>query len=247
MNLKDKVVLITGSSSGIGKAAVLRFAQEGAKVVINYRSNSQAANDVVKEIKIFGGKAISIQADVSNPKHVKKLFAETLKAFNTVDVLINNAGLAKPKPFLEITPDELKEEFAENFFSMVYCSQEAAKIMKEKGSGKIINVSSICGITGCTSILTFTSARSAVTGFTKALAKILAPNITVNTVVVPGFTLTRFWNTQSAKEEKELLDSTLTKKWVTPDEIAETFVYLVKVDSITGQTIIVDGGYTTKI
>lgn len=174
------------------------------------------------------------------------MFTQTLKEFGTVDILINNAGLAKPKPFLQITRTDLIEEFDKIFFSMVYCSQEAAKIMQKQKSGKIINVSSICGLTGCTSVLTFSSARSALTGFTKALAKILAPNITVN-AVAPGFTRTRFWDRMSDKEVKELLDTTLTKKWVKPEEIADTFIYLAKNDSITGQVIVVDGGYMTTI
>ncbi|OGG14900.1 hypothetical protein A2875_02985 [Candidatus Gottesmanbacteria bacterium RIFCSPHIGHO2_01_FULL_46_14] len=246
MELKDKVVLITGSSSGIGKAAALKFAQEKAKVVVHYKTNKTGAQLTVDEMKNWGAEVIAVQADVVKPHEVKRLFSEVLKAFGTLDVLINNAGLAKPKPFLEITRDDLAEEFDKNFFSMVYSCQEAARIMQKKDSGKIINVSSICGLTGCTSILTFTSARSAVTGFTKALAKILAPNIMVN-AVAPGFTLTRFWDKMTDKEVKELLDSTLSKKWVTAEEIADTFIYLTKNDSVTGQVIVVDGGYTTNI
>lgn len=246
MNLKNKVVLITGSSSGIGKTAALKFAQEDARIIVNYKTNKSGAQEVVSKINKLGMEALAIQADVSNPNQVKKLFAETLKCFGTIDVLINNAGLAKPKPFLKLTRNDLIEEFEENFFSMVYCSQEAAKIMLKNKTGKIINVSSICALTGCTSVLTFSSARSALTGFTKALAKILAPYITVN-AVAPGFTLTRFWEGMSKKEIEELLATTLSKKWVRPEEIAAAFIYLAKSDSITGQILVVDGGYMTRI
>ena len=173
------------------------------------------------------------------------MFAEVVKKFGTVDILINNAGLAKAKPFLEITPKDLEEEVGKNFFSFVYCCQEAAKIM-QNGGGKIINMSSICaGVDSspCTSILTYTTSKAAVSMLTKVLAKTLSPKITVN-AVAPGFTLTRFWNGMSKKDEKELLTTTLTEKWVTADEIADAFVYLAESDSITGQILIVDGGYT---
>lgn len=246
MNLKDKVVLITGSASGIGRTAAIRSAQEGANIIINYRTNKKGAEETIDEITRLGRKAYAIQADITDPNQVRRLFQEAADKLGTVDILVNNAGLAKPKSFLEITRDDLHAEFEENFFSMVYCSQEAAKLMLKKGSGKIINVSSICGLTGCTSILTFSSARSALTGFTKSLAKILAPNITVN-IVAPGFTQTRFWDKMSKNEVDKLLETTLSKKWITPDEIAEAFIYLAKNDSVTGQILVVDGGYTTTI
>lgn len=246
MILKNKVVLITGSANGIGKAAALEFAKHGAKIVVNYKQDLTSAQKTVGEIERLGSEAILIKSDVSKPKEVKNLFATTIKQFGTVDILINNAGLAKPKEFLKITRDDLIEEFDENFFGMVYCAQEAAKIMLKNKSGKIINVSSICGLTGCTSVLTFTSARSALTGFTKALAKLLAPKITVN-AVAPGYTSTRYWNTISEDTKKQVIEETLLKKWVTPEEIADTYLYLAKNDSITGQVIIVDGGYTTNI
>lgn len=246
MELTGRVVLITGSSSGIGKEAALRFARAGAKVVVNFKSNKAGADAVVKSIKKIGNESVAIQADVVDPAQVKKLFAAAVKKFGTVDILINNAGLATPKPFLEITREDLIKETEKNYFSQIYCAQEAAKIMQKKGSGKIINVSSICGITGCTTVLTFSAARGAVNILTKTLAKILAPDIQVNGVA-PGYTLTRFWDGMTAKEISELLSETLTKQWVKPEEIADSFLYLVRNDSITGQILVVDGGYTTTI
>lgn len=136
MDLNNKVVLITGSSSGIGKTSAIKFAQEGAKVVINYKTNLKGALEVVAEIKKLGKQAVTFSADVADPLQVKKLFSQTLKTFGTVDILINNAGLAKPKPFLELTRKELIEEFDKNFFSFIYCSQEAARIMLKNGGVK---------------------------------------------------------------------------------------------------------------
>lgn len=247
MQLKNKVVLITGSSRGIGKATALRFAKDGAKIVVNYKTNKKGAEEVLKKIKKLGTDAVAIQADVSDPKEVKKLFQLALKKYNTVDLLINNAGLAKKKDFLKITRNDLIEEFDKNFFSIVYCSQEAVKIMLKNGTGKIINMSSICGLpnTGCSTILTYSTAKAASISFTKTLAQALAPEITVN-AVAPGFTLTRYWNGTTKNEEIELLNSTLLKRWVKPEEIAEAFLYLAKNDAVTGQVLIVDGGYTLK-
>lgn len=246
MELKDKVVLITGSSSGIGKTTALLFAKDGAKVVVNYRKDEKGAKEVVDEIKTHKGQAIIIQADVSKPDEVKKMFEEIIKTFGTVDILINNAGLANKIALFDITEENLISEFKINFFSMVYCAQEAAKIMLKNKSGKIINISSICGLSGCTSVLPFSSARSALTGFTKALAKTLAPNITVN-AVAPGFTKTRFWGKMTEKDEKDLLNTTLTKKWVMPIDVAKTCYSLATTDNVTGQIIAVDSGYLTTI
>lgn len=246
MELKDKVVVITGSSSGIGQSTAIRFAQEGAKVVVNYKSNKAGAEQVMNELKQLNVPVIAIQADVAEPIRVKKLFAAAVKKFGTVDILINNAGLATPKPFLEITEADLITETKKNYFSFIYCCQEAAKIMLKKGSGKIINTTSICALTGCSSVLTFSAARAAVNILTRMLAKTLAPKIQVN-AVAPGYTLTRFWDNMSKEDIKELLGETLNKQWVKPEEIADTFIYLAKNDSITGQIIVVDAGYTSKI
>ena len=118
--------------------------------------------------------------------------------------------------------------------------------MLKQDSGKIINTTSICGLTGCSSVLTFSAARGAVNILTRMLAKTLAPKIQVN-AVAPGYTLTRFWDKMSKEEIKELLAETLNKQWVKPEEIADTFIYLAKNDSVTGQILVVDAGYTATI
>lgn len=246
MELKDKVVLITGSSSGIGHATALTFAKEGAKVIINYRSNKKGAQETVENIKKLGTEAVTLQADVTDQEQVKNLFIEGVKAFGTVDVLVNNAGLAKAKPFLEITKQDLMEQFAENLFSTVFCCQEAVKIMLKKGRGKIINCSSTAALTGFKSVAIYSAAKAGIISLTKSLAKLYAPNITVNTVA-PGYTLTRYWDTASDELKKESIEETLLKKMVTPEEIAETYLYLAKNDGITGQTIVVDAGYTVNV
>jgi len=150
-------------------------------------------------------------------------------------------------PFPEITKDNLLDQFNNNFFGTVLCSKEASRIMKQKGRGKIINTASIRGLgqTGREGIMAYSAAKAAVINFTKTLAKELAPNITVN-AVAPGFVITPNYAQTPEKVKKEFIDGTLIKRWIKPDEIAEAYLFLATSDVITGQIIIVDGGFTLK-
>lgn len=248
MKLKNKAVLITGSSSGIGEATAYKFAEEGAKVVVNCKSNVEGAKKVVKKIKKRGGDAIYVQADVSKPKDVKRLFKETLKAFGTVDILINNAGSTVGKPFLETDKNHWLEAFDNNFFGTVLCSREAAKIMSKRGSGKILNTSSIRGINhaGREGIMAYSAAKAAVINFTKTLAKELAPKILVN-AVAPGFVYTPYYDALSDELKKSFIDATAIKRFITVDEIADAFLYLAIAEAVTGEVLVVDGGFTLKL
>ena len=247
MKLKDKVAVITGSSSGIGKATALLFSQEGVHVVVHYRNNKRGAQEVVQQIKRRGGDAVAIKANVIDPDQVRELFQQSIDAFGKVDILVNSVGLAKAKPFFEITRDHLLEQFEENLFSTIYCCQEAAKYMKEHGGGKIINISSMHGIEhiGATSILAYTSARAGMNIFTRTLSRVLGPSITVN-AVTPGFVRTRYWDGISEKDEQALLADTIIKRWIHPEEIAAACLFLVTNDAVTGEIVVVDGGYQLK-
>lgn len=248
MRFQDKVVVITGSSTGIGKAAAIKFAKEGARVVVNFRSNVKEGEVVVKQIKQMGRDVILVKADVSDPDQVKNLFSQTVKELGTVDILFNNAGLARAKPFLEITKEDLEKEMGQNYFGTFYCCQEAVKIMKEKGGGKIINMSSICGGVphmGCSSILTFTPAKAAVSIFTKTLAQVVGSTITVN-AVAPGYVKTRYWDSWTKEDAEELLKTVPVKRWITPEEVADAVVYLAGADGVTGEVLVIDGGASLK-
>jgi NAD(P)-dependent dehydrogenase (short-subunit alcohol dehydrogenase family) len=146
MDLKDKVVVITGSSSGIGATTALAFAKEGARVVVNSAVNTKGGEEVVAKIKKQGGDAIYVQADISDPKQVKKLFSEVKKKFKTVDILINNAAIPNDKaPYLEASYDEILELVNTDLIAPMMCAKEALKFMQEQGYGKILNTSSIRG------------------------------------------------------------------------------------------------------
>lgn len=247
MKFKDKVVLITGSSDNIGKATAIKFAKEGAKIVINSIKNIAGGEAVAEEIKISGGEAIYVKADVSKQEGVDKLFGETVQAFNTLDILINNAGRAVSVPFLKTTEEHWLDLLRCNFLSTVLCSKEAAKIMLQKGSGKIINTSSVRGIqhTGRESIMAYSAAKAAVINFTKTLAKELAPKISVN-AVAPGFVYTTSYDSMPQQLKDDFINSTLIKRWINVNEIADAFLYLANAEAVTGEVLVVDGGFTLK-
>lgn len=249
MKLKGKVAVITGSSRGIGKSAALLFANEGAKVVVNFRENKKAAQEVVNEIKKNGGEAILVQADVSNPKDVKKMFETVVKQFRTVDILVNNAGIYSSKPFLETTFEDIEKIMLTNFVGTFMCSQEAAKLMLKQKQGKIINIASVKGIEHCAKSrrIEYSASKAAVINFTKALSAELAPHINVN-AVAPGFVETEMAKTWPEENKKRIVEETCLKRLVQPEEVAKAILYLASDDSsaVTGEVLVVDGGYNLK-
>ncbi len=178
---------------------------------------------------------------------MKDLFREALNTFGTVDVLINNAGQSKATSFFESSKEDWVEAFSNNFFSTVLCSQQAAGIMKQRGSGKIINTASVRGLenTGRQGIMAYSAAKAAVINFTKTLAKELSPGITVN-AVAPGFVYTSAYERMSRELQESFIQSTLIKRWIDADELADAFLFLAGSDAITGTVLIVDGGFTLK-
>jgi 3-oxoacyl-[acyl-carrier protein] reductase len=247
MKLNNKVAIIIGSSANIGKATALLFAQEGAKVIVNAKTNVEGGQAVADEIKQNGSEALFVQADLAQPEGVEKLFKATIDAFGTVDILVNNAGAGHSKPFMEATKENWLDAFDDNFFNMVLCSQAAAKIMIEKGGGVILNTTSIRGIehTGRGGIMAYSAAKAAAISFTKTLAKELAPAIRVN-AIAPGFVITPNYDKTPQETKDQFIDGTLIKRWIQPQEIAEAFLYLATAEAVTGENLVVDGGFTLK-
>jgi 3-oxoacyl-[acyl-carrier protein] reductase len=243
----SKVVVITGSSSGIGRTAALRFAREGAAVVVNSKKNAAGGEAVAQEITEQGGQAIHVQANLADPEQVAELFSRTVAAFGAVDVLINNAGHTPVAPFLETTKEHWQQAFDDNLFSAVLCSREAAPIMLAKGAGKIINTSSIRGIdyAGVKVAIAYSSAKAALISFSKTLAKELAPRVNVN-VVAPGFVRTQNYERMRPEIKERMLNTTPIGRFISMDEIADAFLFLASADAITGQVLLVDGGFTLK-
>ncbi|HTH71972.1 MAG TPA: SDR family oxidoreductase [Candidatus Pristimantibacillus sp.] len=246
MNLRDKVVIVTGSSSGIGRAIAIRFAEEGAKVVVNYHVNKEGGEETLKKVKEIAPDCLLVQADVSKEADVKRLFKTVVDKFSTVDILINNAAIGTDKrPFMEASYDDFQEMIDTDITSVFMCSQQAALIMQKQGHGKILNTSSVRGWEGGGRAPVYAAMKAAVNGFTKTFAKMVAPEIQVN-AVGPGFVKTRSYDNMAPEMITNFLESTYLKRWVTVEEIADAFVFLAKNDAMTGQVIYVDAGFTLK-
>jgi 3-oxoacyl-[acyl-carrier protein] reductase len=246
MILKDKVVLITGSSSGIGRTTAIRFAKEGAKVVVNYSTNKKGGEETLAKLIKITKDCLLVQADVSKEEDVKRLFKTVVDKFSTVDVLINNAAIGTDKrPFMEASFEDFQEMIDTDITSVFMCSQQAALIMQKQGYGKILNTSSVRGWGPGGRAPVYAAMKAAVNSFTKTFAKMVAPNIQVN-AVGPGFVKTRTYDVMSSEKIKGFIDSTYLKRWVTQEEIADAFVFLAKNDALTGQVIYVDAGFTLK-
>lgn len=247
MEIKNKVVLITGSSSGIGRQTAIRFAKEGAKVIVNYRINKEGADETKKEIEKSNGQCVVIQADVSKGDEINNLFKEIEKQFKSLDILINNAAIPNDKiPFLETTDDLVYEMVNTDLIGPMLCSKKAVEIMKKNGGGKILNTSSIRGWEHGGRSVVYAASKAGINSFTRTFAKMVASlNIQVN-AVAPGFVKTRNYDNMTKEQCDIFIDQTQLKRWVTEDEIADAFIFLTKNDAMTGQVIYVDAGFTLK-
>lgn len=247
MKLNSKVAIITGSASNIGRSVALKFARERAKVVVHAKTNIEGGKEVVREIHTLGSNAIFVQADLTDPQQVVYLFQQTMETFGTVDILVNNAGSKSAVPFLETDKQHWTKAFDDNLLTCVLCSIEAAKNMLANGSGKIINTTSIRGLehAGRTGVIAYSAAKAAVINFTKTLAKELAPTVAVN-AVAPGLVYTPKNANMPPEAIADFIDGSLLKRWLTVEEVADAFLYLAGAEGITGQILVIDGGYILK-
>ena len=251
VNLKGKVAIVTGSTRGIGKGIALRFAREGAKVVINGCSDIKKCAAVVSEIKKAGGEAISVLADVSDSKDVQKLIQETIKKFGRLDIIVNNAGILDQGNLLDLTEEHWDKILAVDLKGSFLCTQAAAKQMIKQGNGgKIINIASIAGIIGYAGLAHYCAAKGGVIEFTRAAAVELSQHkINVN-AIAPGAIETDM--TKDMLADKEMLKGFLAqiplKRIGSPEDIAGAALYLASNDAdyVTGTTLVVDGGWTIQ-
>jgi len=244
----NKTVVVTGGSTGIGKAICLEFAKNGFNVVIDYASDDKTANDALREVSTFS-EGIAVKADITDEKQVKILFEKAKKHFGRVDVLVNNAGIMGEKDFFESRKNDWLDVINVDLIGTVLCSKEAAKLMLRQKSGKIVNISSIRGIPEYVreGALAYGAAKAGIINFTKGLAKVLAPHVNVN-CVAPGPVDTGIFRRTSAKIQKETIDKTALKRAAKPEEIAKAVFYLASEDAdyITGTVLVIDGGYCLK-
>lgn len=242
-----KVVLVTGSSRGLGKAIALDLGQQGQKVIINYVSDGSkdAAAATVEEIKAAGGDAVAIQADSSDPDEIKKLFAESVEAFGTVDVLVNNAGITKDGLVMRMKPAQWQAVIDVNLSGVFYCTQAFFKLAAKKRTGRIINISSVVGQIGNPGQANYAAAKGGVIAMAMANAKEFSSRgITVNTVC-PGFIATDMVDKLDASYLETITNAIPLKRLGKPEEVAGMVRFLAldpACDYITGHTFNVDGG-----
>lgn len=251
MKLEGKVAIITGAARSIGKAIALRYASEGAKVVVNYLSNPQLAEMVVKDIKANGGTAFAFGADVSKEDEFQRLVEETVKQYGTVDILVNNAGIDPRKNWLEISMDDWDHVMAVNVRSQFIGAKAVFPYMQAQNYGKIINVSSVTFFTGQKNFAHYVASKGAIVGLTRALAREVGEHgITVN-CLTPGAILTetepeKVGSVEAQTQGSEyLIKEQSIKRRMIGSDIEGAFVFLASSDSdsITGQTLNVDGGW----
>lgn len=239
-----KNVLITGASRGIGASCARLFARKGFRVLINYCSSHQKAEELCSTVQAEGGCAYAVCADVSDSEQVRRMFHEISEHFGGVDILINNAGIAQQKLFCDVTEEEWDKIFNVNMKSMYLCTQQVLPHMIHNKCGSIINISSMWGITGASCEVPYSAAKAAVIGFTKALAKELAPSgIRVN-CVAPGAVDTDM-NASLSEEDLALLREETPLGCIGSAEDIAAAVYFLASDSsrfTTGQILSPNGG-----
>ncbi|MGI6578304.1 MAG: elongation factor P 5-aminopentanone reductase [Eubacteriales bacterium] len=242
--MKSRTVLITGASRGIGAATARAFSRDGYNVAINYFRSYDPAVKLKNDIEAGGGRAEIYQADVSDNDAVEDMVSAVQNDFGRIDVLVNNAGIAGQRLLTDITIEEWERMFAVNMTGVFLCSKHVAKQMISRKSGKIINISSIWGMTGSSCEVHYSASKAAVIGFTKALAKELGPsNIQVN-CVAPGVIETEMNGSLTIEDIMALKDATPLERIGKPEEVAETILFLAseKADFITGQVLSPNGG-----
>ncbi|WML36395.1 3-oxoacyl-[acyl-carrier-protein] reductase [Clostridium sp. OS1-26] len=243
-SLKGKTAIVTGASRGIGKAIAVKLAELGANLVLNYRSDSKSVEDVIKEIESKGSKAIAVQGDVSIFSEAENIVKKAVEVFGSLDILINNAGITKDGLVLRMKEEDFDKVIDVNLKGAFNCIRHAAPVMVKQKGGKIVNISSVVGVTGNAGQINYSAAKAGIIGVTKSAARELASRgINVN-AVAPGFIQTDMTEVLSDKVKESTLNNIPLKRFGSAQDIANMVAFLVSpsADYITGQVINVDGG-----
>ncbi|SMB94815.1 3-oxoacyl-[acyl-carrier-protein] reductase [Thermanaeromonas toyohensis ToBE] len=244
MILAGQVAVVTGASRGIGRATALALARAGAKVVVNYLTQEEAALEVVNLIHQGGGQALALKGDVSQKEEAQALIEGALSAFGRVDILVNNAGITRDNLLLRMRHEDWEAVLRTNLTGVFFCCQAALKPMFRQRTGRIINITSVVGLTGNTGQANYAAAKAGVIGFTKSLAKEVASRGILVNAVAPGFITTDMTENLGEEVRKSFLERIPLGRPGQPEEVADVVVFLASPASryITGQVIVVDGG-----
>lgn len=246
-SLKDKTVIVSGASRGIGKAIALELAGEGANISFNFRSSTTEAKELEKELQTLGIKAKGFQVDIKDYDAVKSWVDNTVNLFGRIDIVVNNAGVTKDGALALMSPDNWKEVINTNLGGTFNLTKAAILIfMKQKG-GNVINITSVSGMMGIARQTNYAASKSGIIGFSKSLAKeVAAYNIRVN-AVAPGFIMTDMVKELNESYMEQMIKRVPLGRIGRAEEVAKAVKFLASDDSkyITGQTIIIDGGLSS--
>jgi 3-oxoacyl-[acyl-carrier protein] reductase len=246
IDLTGKVALVTGGSRGIGRACAIKLAGLGATVVVNYRANAEAADDVVMEIKTRGGEAIAVQGDVSRFADAQRVVKVTTDTYGRLDILVNNAGTTRDNLLALMKEEEFDLVIEQDLKSVFNCSKAVLRQMMKQKSGRIVNMTSVAGMIGNAGQTNYSAAKAGIIGFTKAMAKEYgSKNIAVN-AVAPGYIPTDLTGSLSPELKDRLVQLTALGRVGAPEDIANAVAFLASgaAGYITGQVLAVDGGLT---
>lgn len=239
-----RVSLITGGSRGIGKAIALQFASQGLRVAVNYISNRDAADEVVKLVEDAGSSAVAVQGDVTKRPDVERIFAETSETLGPVEILVNNAGIISDSLLMRMSDEDWDSVIDLDLRSVFLCTREAIRTMLRSRWGRVINIGSVVGLRGNSGQANYAAAKAGMVGFTQSIAKEVASrNITVN-CVAPGYVETDIVEDLPKELKQAIMDRVPIGRFGYPEEIAGMVGFLASdaASYVTGQAIAVDGG-----
>lgn len=244
MDLKNKVAIVTGGASGIGRAIAFDLASQGCRVVINYNRSAEKAETLIEDIKAIGQQAVAVQANISNFEDAKKIASTAIDAFGGIDIVVNNAGITNDQLLLRMKEEQFDDVINVNLKGVWNMCKASVRYLLKSQQGRIINISSVSGITGNAGQSNYSAAKAGVIGLTKTLARELASrNVTVN-AIAPGFIETKMTDKLDDETKAYFKEQIALKRFGKPEDIAHavSFIASDKASYMTGQTLIIDGG-----
>ena len=246
MLLQDKIAVVTGASRGIGRATAKALAREGAMVIVNYNGSKERADEVVSEIEKDGGKAKAIQCNVSDFDQAKEFFGGVVKEYGRIDILVNNAGITRDNLVMKMNDEEFDAVYETNLKGVFHTIHHTSRYFLKQKSGRIINISSVSGITGNAGQANYCAAKAGVIGLTKSVARELSSRGITANVVAPGMIETDMTKDLPDTVKENMLHNIPLGRIGKPEEIAAAVAFLASEEAgyITGQVLAVDGGMT---